>query len=75
MDEKSEDYAVSAARAWFNETGAIPQGYKGCDCPTCTSNCKYYNEQVEQLAAIIRKHVDVELEDLKLQHKADLEFG
>ena len=58
MDE--EDYAVKAAKEWL----AVRQElvYASCDCATCKSNQAYNAKEIEQLAAVIRKHVEEDKE-------------
>ena len=58
MAEKSEDYAVRAAREWIlnNCDGGV--AYSGCDCLSCDSVRKYQAERIKELAAIVRKYVD-----------------
>lgn len=50
VGEKTEDYAVAAAREWLKAR----YGYHAHHCSCCEAD-------IAQLAAIIRKHVDAEL--------------
>jgi hypothetical protein len=66
MAEERDDYAVAAAREWFAGTKRYVDGIE--DDPrhpiTKASAQAYYDDAVQQLAAIIRKHVD----EYKYQH-------
>lgn len=58
-DEDKEDYAVRAAREWLAERYGYTDGHNAI-CVACGADAN-------QLAAIIRKHVDLMIEERHFQ--------